>query len=185
MVPYAMHLSSWLMVNLICLCPAKAVPDCEYPAPPAASVPSLIDCLAVVSAIYARSRFDGNLPWTWTRYPPAVRGVQLPATYSYSSGSNDCEFIIDVVEDRGVDILPPYRIAEVAGDLVHHCLLGPGPEASTIGNDTVRPRNVVSVALRRKMLSVGVRSSSARRTHFNITGTTLLSMEDRLARIID
>lgn len=175
-----MHLSTWLLAILFSLSFADAIPDCTYPAPPSTSLPSLLDCLAVVSAITAASRLEGNVPWTWARYPPLFRGVQLPATFSYFSPSNDCEFLIDVAGDRELDIFPAYRIAEVAGDLVHYCFLGRGPEASTIGNDTVSPRRVVDVALRKKRTSVNVEANSARRTESDLSGRNVLLMKDQI-----
>lgn len=133
----------------------------------------------------AASRLEGNVPWIWARYPPAVRGVQLPVTFSYSSPSNDCEFLIDVAGDRQLDIFPSYRIVEVAGDLVHYCLLGRGPEASTIGNDTVGPRRVVNVTLRKKIASVNAEGNSVKRTESYISGTNVLLTEDGSEEIID
>lgn len=176
--------SPCLLAILLSLSLADAVPDCAYPAPPSTSLPSLLNCLAVVSALNTKSRLERNVPRTWARYPPAVRGVQLPATFSARSPNNDCEFGIDVVEDRLVDIFPTYRIAQVAGDLVHYCLLGTGPEARTIGNDTVSPRRVVKVSLRKKVRPVEVAGNSARKTEYNISGTKVLLMENRLDRAI-
>jgi len=169
---------TWLLAILLPLYLTDAFPDCIDPAPPSSALPSLINCLAVVSGIFAVSRLERDVPRIWTRYPPAVRGVQLPATFSYSNPSNDCEFLIDVIEDRCVDIFPTYRIAEVAGDLVHYCLLGRGPEASTIGNETVSPRRMVNVVLRKKTASLEVSGNSARRTEFAINGTNVLLMKD-------
>lgn len=143
--------SIWLLANLLSLALAYKTLNCDYPIPPPSSIPSLQDCLSVVSGTLALSRREMNVPRTWSRYPRGALHVQLPASFSYADpSSNDCEFLVDVMEDRDVDIFPTYRIAEVAGDLVHYCLLAAGPETSTIGNGSIGPLELVRVALRKR-----------------------------------
>lgn len=168
---------AFLFTVLLTFSQAKTTPQCTQPPPPAAELPHLSDCLNVISGIAAISRLQKNVPQTWSRSPPAELGVQLPVVFSYSGSSNDCEFVVDVMQHFELDIFPTARIAVVAGDIVHACLIGAGEASSTLGSDSVRPRRVVGVTLRKRVSLVDGSSASVDRKLSEVNGTEVLSMD--------
>ena len=151
----AMHLSPLHFFTLLVgleIPLTKSLPDCIRPPP--LLVPSIQDCEATLSRIMAIARTQGNVPKTWSRHPRRHLAAQkLPALFT-AGLDNDCEILVDVIDEGDEDTFLTSKVAEVGHDIVNTCLLGSSMAQDTIGMESVGQKGVVDVWLRYKELQV-------------------------------
>lgn len=134
---------------------AVGQPDCVRPAPPPSSLPTIGDCNRLLQLVAVVARLQHNVPLTWSRHPPATAGQQLPA-YFFSGTGNECEFVVDVHGGREAedeeDVFPTGDVVFVGRYIVQACLFGEVEEGGTVGSDSIGPRGIMRLRLRKKGL---------------------------------
>ena len=136
MLPQTPHL---LLHLLAATTSAIGVPNCEHPAPPPASLPTIADCHRLLRLIAVVARLQHDTPLTWSRDPPQTAGQQLPAYFSSGSG-NECEFVVDVdggAGEEAADVFPTGDVVGVGWDNLLTCLVG---AAGSVGSCFLGPR---------------------------------------------
>lgn len=179
--------STFLLLTSLAATQANEFPEtpkCTIPPPPLSLLPSLSDCLTLVNAIAVIARMKRDIPQVWSRAPPLPgHGIKLPSSFSILAESNQCEVVVDTINDDVMDIFPMNRIWSAVGVLVNECLIQHGTERPTLGTVKVGPKQVVVLKLRKKVragISAGVGS-----TFVYVNGTEVALTEGTLGSGID
>ncbi len=120
------------------------------------------------------SSIQRDVPQVWSRASP-VHGSGVPLPHTFSLQDNDCEVLVDTVNDGGSDIFPTRELAVVTSILIAECLYGNSRIGSTLGYILAGPRQQILVILTKNYGSQIVTGKNNTAPAFN--GTELAVME--------
>ena len=139
-----------LSILLVALPLSLSDPICQDPPPSSSLIPTLSDCEVLVHAIFAIAGQQYDRPVHWTKHPSEYTRGQLPKTYNFPLRRNDCEFVVNTIQDNEDDTFPTRVIAAAANRIVGLCLDEDFGGRHTIGSEVVGPKGVIAVAMRKK-----------------------------------
>lgn len=158
-----------LFLFLGLLLPSLAEPICQDPPPEPTYIPNLDDCLNILSDMVTISLQQHYAPIIWSRDPSGVDRQKLPYTFADPFSSNDCEFIVEALNEDSRDTFPTRVVAEAAEAIIQKCMID---GTKTLGAVTVGPKRVIAVVLSKRWWDRGGRDGGL--GLLNVTNARLL-----------